>query len=53
MKAYDETAEGLLDDIENRSKELASNATTLAFDLAERLETKYTELYGVYVYDYE
>lgn len=53
VKAYDETAEGLLDDIENRSKELASNATTLAFDLAERLETNYTELYREYVFDYD
>lgn len=53
VKVYDETAEGLVDDIVNRSEELASNATTIAFDLAEKLETNYTELYGVYVYDYQ
>ena len=53
VKVYDEQASGLVEDLENQSEKLALDATHLAIDLAERLETNYKELYGVYVYDYQ
>lgn len=53
VKVYDEQASGLVEDLENQSEKLALDATHLSLDLAERLETNYTELYGVYVFDYD
>lgn len=53
VKVYDEQASGLVEDLENQSEKLALDATNLSLDLAERLETNYTELYGVYVFDYD
>ena len=53
VKVYDEQASGLVEDLENQSEKLALDATHLSIDLAERLETNYTERYGVYVFDYD
>lgn len=45
VKVYDEQASGLVENLEIQSKMLASNATTLAFELAEKLEFDFDEIY--------
>ena len=45
VKVYDEQACGLIENLEIQSKMLSSNATTLAFELAEKLEFDFNEIY--------
>lgn len=45
VKVYDEQATGLVENLEIQSKRLAQNATTLAFELAEKLEFDFNEIY--------
>lgn len=52
-KVYDEQAAGLVENIGSRSMELAADATTLAFDLAEKLGSEYCKLFHDEIFDDE